>query len=394
MGMPNHNKKDNEDFEMIAKTYHGLEDILAQELLQLGAKNIKTLRRAVKFKGDLGFMYKANLSLRTAVRILKPIKSFQVRNNEELYNELQLINWEEYMTIDDKFAVDSFVNSPYFNHSLYVALKTKDAIVDKFRDNCGMRPDIDLNNPNVRINIHINKEICTVSLDSSGKSLHKRGYRIETNEAPISEALAAGLILLSGWDKKSTFIDGMCGSGTFLIEAAMISSNIPANINRKHFAFQYWSNYDEKLWILIKESQLKRSKDCFGKIIGYDIDLKTLESAKKNILNAGLDEYIDISCANFFDTHKPKGPTHLVFNPPYGVRLQMDIPNLYKSIGNTLKKNYSGSEAWFLSSHMEGLKHVGLRASRKIEIFQAKLECRFVKYEMYMGSKKIKKQEF
>ncbi len=394
MGMPNHNKKHNEDFEMIAKTYHGLEDILAQELLQLGAKNIKTLRRAVKFKGDLGFMYKANLSLRTAVRILKPIKSFQVRNNEELYNELQLINWEEYMTIDDKFAVDSFVNSPYFNHSLYVALKTKDAIVDKFRDNCGMRPDIDLNNPNVRINIHINKEICTVSLDSSGKSLHKRGYRIETNEAPISEALAAGLILLSGWDKKSTFIDGMCGSGTFLIEAAMISSNIPANINRKHFAFQYWSNYDEKLWILIKESQLKRSKDCFGKIIGYDIDLKTLESAKKNILNAGLDEYIDISCANFFDTHKPKGPTHLVFNPPYGVRLQMDIPNLYKSIGNTLKKNYSGSEAWFLSSHMEGLKHVGLRASRKIEIFQAKLECRFVKYEMYMGSKKIKKQEF
>ena len=392
--MPNHNKKHNEDFEMIAKTYHGLEDILAQELLQLGAKNIKTLRRAVKFKGDLGFMYKANLSLRTAVRILKPIKSFQVRNNEELYNELQLINWEEYMTIDDKFAVDSFVNSPYFNHSLYVALKTKDAIVDKFRDNCGMRPDIDLNNPNVRINIHINKEICTVSLDSSGKSLHKRGYRIETNEAPISEALAAGLILLSGWDKKSTFIDGMCGSGTFLIEAAMISSNIPANINRKHFAFQYWSNYDEKLWILIKESQLKRSKDCFGKIIGYDIDLKTLESAKKNILNAGLDEYIDISCANFFDTHKPKGPTHLVFNPPYGVRLQMDIPNLYKSIGNTLKKNYSGSEAWFLSSHMEGLKHVGLRASRKIEIFQAKLECRFVKYEMYMGSKKIKKQEF
>ena len=394
MGMPNHNKKHNEDFEMIAKTYHGLEDILAQELLQLGAKNIKTLRRAVKFKGDLGFMYKANLSLRTAVRILKPIKSFQVRNNEELYNELQLINWEEYMTIDDKFAVDSFVNSPYFNHSLYVALKTKDAIVDKFRDNCGMRPDIDLNNPNVRINIHINKETCTVSLDSSGKSLHKRGYRIETNEAPISEALAAGLILLSGWDKKSTFIDGMCGSGTFLIEAAMISSNIPANINRKHFAFQYWSNYDEKLWILIKESQLKRSKDCFGKIIGYDIDLKTLESAKKNILNAGLDEYIDISCANFFDTHKPKGPTHLVFNPPYGVRLQMDIPNLYKSIGNTLKKNYSGSEAWFLSSHMEGLKHVGLRASRKIEIFQAKLECRFVKYEMYMGSKKIKKQEF
>ena len=391
--MPKNNKKQSDNFEMIAKTYHGLEDILAKELLQLGAKNIQTLRRAVKFKGDLGFMYKANLSLRTAVRIIKPIKTFVVRNDEELYKELRNIDWEEYMTIDDKFAVDSFVNSPHFNHSLYVALKTKDAVVDQFRDKCGMRPDVDLDHPNLRINIHINKETCTVSLDSSGKSLHKRGYRIETNDAPISEALAAGLILLSGWDKKSIFVDGMCGSGTFLIEAAMISSNIPANINRAHFSFQDWPDFDEDLWTLIRESQLKRSKDCFGKIIGYDLDPHTVESAKKNIENAGLNEYIDIYCANFFDTHKPEGPTHLVFNPPYGVRLQGDIPQMYESIGNTLKKNYSGAEAWFLSSHMEGLKHVGLRSSRKIEIYQAKLECRFVKYEMYNGSKKLIKKD-
>jgi putative N6-adenine-specific DNA methylase len=391
--MPKIKKEQSDNFEMIAKTYHGLEDILANELLQLGAKNIQTLRRAVKFKGDLGFMYKANLSLRTAVRIIKPIKTFVVRNDEELYKELRNINWEQYMTIDDKFAVDSFVNSPHFNHSLYVALKTKDAVVDQFRDKCGMRPDVDLDHPNLRINIHINKETCTVSLDSSGKSLHKRGYRIETNEAPISEALAAGLILLSGWDKKSIFIDGMCGSGTFLIEAAMISSNIPANINRADFAFQDWPDYDDKLWTLIRESQLKRATDCFGKIIGYDIDPHTVESAKKNIVNAGLEEYIDIFCANFFDTYKPEGPTHLVFNPPYGVRLQVDIPQMYESIGSTLKKNYSGAEAWFLSSHLEGLKHVGLRASRKIEIFQAKLECKFVKYEMYKGSKKLKNQD-
>lgn len=391
--MPKTKKEHSDNFEMIAKTYHGLEDILAKELLQLGAKNIQTLRRAVKFIGDLGFMYKANLSLRTAVRIIKPIKTFVVRNDEELYRELRNIDWENYMTIDDKFAVDSFVNSPYFNHSLYVALKTKDAVVDQFRDKCGMRPDVDLDHPNLRINIHINKETCTVSLDSSGKSLHKRGYRLETNEAPISEALAAGLILLSGWDKKSIFIDGMCGSGTFLIEAAMISSNIPANINRADFAFQDWPDYDDELWTLIRESQLKRATDCFGKIIGYDIDPNTVESAKKNIVNAGLEEYIDISCANFFDTYKPEGPTHLVFNPPYGVRLQGDIPQMYESIGSTLKKNYSGAEAWFLSSHLEGLKHVGLRASRKIEIFQAKLECRFVKYEMYKGSKKLKNQD-
>lgn len=391
--MPKKKAENNSNFEMIAKTYHGLEDVLAKELLQLGAQDIKTLRRAVMFKGDIGFMYKANLSLRTAVRIIKPIKNFKVKTEEEFYNSLRSIDWGEYMTIDDKFAVDAFVNSSYFNHSLYIALKTKDAIVDQFRDKCGMRPDVDLDNPNLRINIHISEDTCTVSLDSSGKSLHKRGYRLETNEAPISEALAAGLILLSGWDKKSHFVDGMCGSGTFLVEAAMIASHIPANINREHFAFQDWPDYDAELWELIRNSQLKRAKDCYGRIIGYDLDPAVVASAKLNIANAGLEEYIEIHCENFFDTQKPEGPTHLVFNPPYGVRIQADIPELYKSIGDVLKTNYSGSEAWFLTSHLEGLKHVGLRASRKIEIFQAKLECRFVKYEMYKGTKKVKNQK-
>ena len=388
--MPKLKAANNSNFEMIAKTYHGLEDVLAKELLQLGAQDIKTLRRAVKFKGDIGFMYKANLSLRTAVRIIKPIKTFKVSNETEFYDSIRAIDWNQYMTIDDKFAVDAFVNSTYFNHSLYIALKTKDAIVDQFRDNCGMRPDVDLDHPNLRINIHINEDLCTVSLDSSGKSLHKRGYRLETNEAPISEALAAGLILVSGWDKKSHFVDGMCGSGTFLVEAAMIAANIPANINRAHFAFEDWPDFDQNLWELIKESQLKKLKDCYGKIIGYDIDPQTLASAKINIQNAGLEDYIELKCENFFDTVKPEGPTHIVFNPPYGVRLQADIPQMYQSIGDTLKKSYSGAEAWFLTSHMEGLKHVGLRASRKIEIFQAKLECRFVKYEMYKGTKKVK----
>ena len=391
--MPKKKAENNSNFEMIAKTYHGLEDVLAKELLQLGAQDIKTLRRAVKFKGDIGFMYKANLSLRTAVRIIKPIKSFKVKTEEEFYNSLRSIDWEEYMTIDDKFAVDAFVNSSYFNHSLYIALKTKDAIVDQFRDKCGMRPDVDLDHPNLRINIHISEDNCTVSLDSSGKSLHKRGYRLETNEAPISEALAAGLILLSGWDKKSHFVDGMCGSGTFLVEAAMIGANIPANINREQFAFQGWPDYDAELWELIRNSQLKRASDCYGRIIGYDVDPSVVASAKINIASAGLEEYIEVHCENFFDTTKPEGPTHLIFNPPYGVRIQGDIPELYKSIGDVLKTNYSGSEAWFLTSHLEGLKHVGLRASRKIEIFQAKLECRFVKYEMYRGTKKVKNQE-
>ena len=388
--MPKLKAANNSNFEMIAKTYHGLEDVLAKELLQLGAQDIKTLRRAVKFKGDIGFMYKANLSLRTAVRIIKPINTFKVSNETEFYDSIRALDWNQYMTIDDKFAVDAFVNSTYFKHSLYIALKTKDAIVDQFRDNCGMRPDVDLEHPNLRINIHINENLCTVSLDSSGKSLHKRGYRLETNEAPISEALAAGLILVSGWDKKSHFVDGMCGSGTFLVEAAMIAANIPANINRDHFAFEDWPDFDQNLWELIRESQLKKLKDCYGKIIGYDIDPQTLAAAKINIQNAGLEDYIELKCENFFDTVKPEGPTHLVFNPPYGVRLLADIPQMYQSIGDTLKKSYSGAEAWFLTSHLEGLKHVGLRASRKIQIFQAKLECRFVKYEMYRGTKKVK----
>ena len=225
------------------------------------------------------------------------------------------------------------------------------------------------------------------------KQKTERGYRLETNEAPISEALAAGLILLSGWDQKSHFVDGMCGSGTFLVEAAMIGANIPANINREHFAFQDWPDYDEDLWNLIRNSQLKRAQDCYGRIIGYDLNPDTVASAKLNIANSGLKDYIEIHCENFFETEKPEGPTHLVFNPPYGVRIQGDIPEMYKSIGDTLKKNYSGADAWFLTSHMEGLKHVGLRASRKIEIYQAKLECRFVKYEMYLGSKKMKKKQ-
>lgn len=387
-------KKKNTDsnYEMIAKTYHGLEDVLAKELLQLGAQDIKTLRRAVKFKGDLGFMYKANLSLRTAVRIIKPIQTFKVKNETEFYNHISAIDWSDYMTIDQTFAIDSFVNSSYFNHSLYISLKAKDAIVDQFREKCGLRPDVDLEQPDIRLNIHITNDSCTLSIDSSGKSLHKRGYRLQTNEAPISEALAAGLILLSGWDKKSHFVDGMCGSGTFLIEAAMIAAHIPANINRSHYGFQHWPDYDQDLWDIIKTSQLKKAQDCYGKIIGYDLNKETVEHARLNIANSGLEDYIEIHNKNFFETSKPEGPTHLVFNPPYGVRIKENIPILYEAIGNTLKKHYAGSEAWFLTSHLEGLKYVGLRASRKIEIFQAKLECRFVKYELYLGSKKAKKQ--
>ena len=390
--MPKLKATNNSNFEMIAKTYHGLEDVLAKELLQLGAQDIKTLRRAVKFKGDIGFMYKANLSLRTAVRIIKPIKTFKVSNETEFYDSIRAIDWSQYMTIDDKFAVDAFVNSTYFNHSLYIALKTKDAIVDQFRDNCGMRPDVDLDHPNLRINIHINEDLCTVSLDSSGKSLHKRGYRLETNEAPISEALAAGLILVSGWDKKSHFVDGMCGSGTFLVEAAMIAANIPANINRAHFAFEDWPDFDQNLWELIKESQLKKLKDCFGKIIGYDIDPQTLASAKINIQNAGLEDYIELKCENFFDTVKPKGPTHLVFNPPYGVRIGEDeeLAEAYPLWASCLKNKFSGWRTYFLTSDFRLPKLMRLSPSKKTPLYNGALDCRLFEIKMVAGSNRKK----
>lgn len=381
----------NNNFKMVAKTMFGFEEILAKELRNLGAGNVEEGIRSVSFEGDTGFMYKANLCLRTAIKIIKPIYSFKVRNEDDLYRKIYAMDWFNYLSVDTTFAIDATVNSDNFTHSLYVSQKTKDAIVDRFRDTDGSRPDVDIKFPDVRINLHIQNDHCNVSLDSSGRSLHQRGYRTATNIAPINEVLAAGLLLLSGWDGQCDFLDPMCGSGTLLTEAAMIACNIPANINRKEFAFEKWHDFDEDLFNKIVDSSLNRTRDFHHRIIGYDKAPSAIRKANDNIANANLSEYITVERKNFFDTEKfTDNHLHMVFNPPYGERLDIEMENFYTDIGNTLKRNYPGTDAWFITSNLEALKFVGLRPSRKIKVFNSHLESRLVKYVMYEGSKKAK----
>ncbi len=378
---------------MIAKTFFGFEEILARELQILGAQDVEMGVRMVSFKGDKGFMYKANLSLRTALKILKPIYYFRANSEINLYKGIQGINWSKYLNTNQTFVIDSTVHSDIFKHSQFVSQKCKDAIVDQFRDRTGQRPSVDKDFPDLRINIHIDKDQCSVALDTSGNSLHQRGYKTATNIAPINEVLAAGMLLLSGWEGKSDFIDPMCGSGTILAEAAMIACNIPANINRKEFAFEKWNDWDNELFDQIIEALLKKTREFRYTITGYDKAPSAVEKAKMNIKNANLDEYININQTNFFDSKKENsGPLHMVFNPPYGERLDIEMERFYREIGDTLKINYPNTNAWFITANLEALKFVGLKPSRKIKLFNGSLEARFVKYEMYEGSKRTKFQ--
>ncbi len=380
-----------ENFKMVAKTFFGFEEILAKELTQLGAQNVKAGTRVVTFVGDKGFMYKANLALRTAIKILKPIKTFKAFNEKGLYNGIKSIDWSNYLNEHQTFVVETTLHSDHFTHSQFVALKTKDAIVDQFRENTGNRPDIDKDFPDLRIHVHIDRDFVNVSLDTSGTSLHHRGYRTATNIAPINEVLAAGMLLLSGWDGNSHFLDPMCGSGTILAEAAMIACNIPANINRKEFAFERWKDWDSELFDKILESLLKKTREFHYTITGYDKAPSAVNKAKDNIRNANLDDYVSIRHDDFFQTEKMnEGPLHMVFNPPYGERLNIELERFYREIGDTLKQKYPNTNAWFITANLEALKYVGLRPSRKIKLFNGKLEARLVKYEMYEGSKKAK----
>lgn len=379
------------NFRMVAKTLFGFEEILAKELRNLGAGNVEIGIRNVAFDGDTGFMYKANLCLRTAIKIIKPIATFSVSGEDDLYKKIFRMDWAEYLSVDDTFAIDATVFSDNFTHSLYVSQKTKDAIADKFRETDGKRPNVDVKNPDLRINVHIHKDQCNVSLDSSGASLHHRGYRTATNIAPINEVLAAGLLLLSGWDGQCDFMDPMCGSGTMLAEAAMIACNIPANINRKGFAFEKWPDFDADLYEKIIEASLKKTREFHHKIIGMDKAPSAVRKATENIENANLSDYIEVKRDNFFKTEKEtEGPLHMCFNPPYGERLDIDMQNFYASIGDTLKQGYPGTNAWMITSNLDALKFVGLRPSRKIKVFNSHLESRLVHYEMYEGSKKAK----
>jgi putative N6-adenine-specific DNA methylase len=382
----------NQDTSFLAKTFYGFEPLLEKELRKLGAKNIKSINRAVSFEGDLGFLYKANLSLRTALRILMPIGRYPVKNQTDLYRAIDRIDWSKWFSAEQSFIIDVTLFSDHFNHSLFVAQKAKDAIVDQFSKREGKRPSVTTENPDIRIQLHLQGDQLTISLDSSGNSLHQRGYRIETNIAPINEVLAAGMLLHSGWEGKTYFYDPMCGSGTLAIEAAMIACNIPPSLNRTTFSFMNWKNFDTELFEIIRNSCLSKVREFRGHIYASDKAPSAVRKAQENIENAGLEEYISVVRSDFFFADRPSEvPLHIVFNPPYGERLPIDADVFYGKIGDTLKKEYQGCEAWFITANIEALKSVGLRPSRKIKMFNGKLESRLVSYELYQGSRKASK---
>lgn len=376
---------------MVAKTMAGFETILARELKTLGARDVREIKRGVSFTGDLGFLYKANLWLRTALRILVPISEFKIRDEQDLYKRVKNIPWEKYLSSSNTLVIDATVYSKKFKNSLYIAQKSKDAIVDRFREKSKKRPSVDTRNPDIRINVHISNENVSVSLDSSGESLHKRGYRQRADRAPINEVLAAGILMLTGWDGSTNLIDPMCGSGTFLIEGALMAHNIPPNIFRKDFGFKKWKNFDRELHGLIFDKALEKERSFDHKILGFDNDPFVLRKARFNIRKALMTDQIELEEQDirYFDTALlPDRPNTMIMNPPYGLKIEADIPELYNAIGQSLKHKFQGTEAWVFTSSAQGLKNIGLKPSKKIPLFNGKLESWLVKYELYSGSKK------
>ncbi|NOR86411.1 MAG: class I SAM-dependent RNA methyltransferase [Bacteroidales bacterium] len=384
-----------ESYQYVAKTFAGLEGVLAEELRNLGASDVEEIHRAVSFSGTKEIMYKANYLARTAIRVLKPMAEFPAANETDYYRNMSKINWSKYLDLDSTFAIDATVSNSKINHSKYAALKAKDAIVDQFNRKFSKRPNVDTDFPDLRLSIFIHNDHCIVSLDSSSISLHKRGYRRETGEAPLNEVLAAGMILLSDWDKKSHFIDPMCGAGTLVIEAALIANNIPSGYYREYYGFKKWEDYDAELWEKVKRDALDLQEEFEFDIIGNELSTEIAEKAIRNIKHAKLHYDIEIVNGDIADFIPPEGPGHVVVNPPYGERLQTrNIVGLYQTMGDSFKKNYSGYNAWVISSDLEALKRLGLRPSRKIDLWNGPLLCKFEKFELYKGSKKAKHQNF
>ncbi len=375
-------------FELIAKTFMGLEPVLAKELTQLGANDVQIGRRMVSFTGDKQLMYRANFQLHTAIRILKPIKHFKARSADEVYEQVRKIDWSQYLGDDKTFAVDSVVFSDEFRHSKFVSYKVKDAIVDQFRELTGKRPNISVANPDIRLNMHVAEDKCTLSLDSSGESLHRRGYRQESVEAPLNEVLAAGMILLTGWQGDTDFIDPMCGSGTLLIEAALIARNMAPGLFRKEYAFEKWPDFDAALFDDIYNDD-SEEREFKHHIYGYDVDVKAVNTALLNVRAAGLTKDITIREADFKDFQQPQDKAIMVTNPPYGERISTpDLLGTYKMIGERLKHQFQGNDAWVLSYREECFDQIGLKPSIKIPLYNGSLECEFRKYQMFGGKLK------
>lgn len=373
------------EFELIAKTFQGLEPVLATELIELGANNIQIGRRMVSFVGNKELMYRANFQLRTAIRILKPIKHFRATTAEEVYDAVKQVDWTQYLTNDTTFAVDSVVFSNEFRHSKFVAYKVKDAIVDQFREKTGDRPNIRLVNPDIQLHIHIAEYDCTLALDSSGESLHRRGYRQESVEAPLNEVLAAGIILQTGWRGECDLIDPMCGSGTIPVEAALIARGIAPGVFRKEYAFEKWPDFDPDLFGAIYDDD-SRERPFDHHIYGYDNNRRAVAIATNNVRAAGLSREITIELRDFQDFVQPREKSIIITNPPYGERISApDLLGLYKMIGERLKHQFTGNDAWILSYREECFEAIGLKPSLRTPLYNGALECELRKYRMFDG---------
>ncbi len=386
---------------MLAKTFKGLEQVLASELVQLGANNVQVERRAVSFTGDMRMLYSANMCLRTASRVLVPIASFKAKKADDIYEQVKALDWTQYMTVKTTFQIDATVYSDYFRHSQFVTYRVKDAIVDYWMEHGGVRPSVKLERADLYLNVHISGDRVTLSLDSSGESLHKRGYRVANTQAPINEALAAGMLLLAGWEGQSDFYDPMCGSGTLLIEAALIARNIAPGVYRQGFAFEKWANFDADLWEEVYNDD-SRERDFKHKIYGSDAGFYAAQAAQKNIQSAGLQRDIEVRQVRVQELKAEDGKLGgcnvdgalVMINPPYGERLSQDkdVLRLYQDMGTALKHQFSGATAWVISSNEDALKCIGLRPAKKIHLVNGDLECLFNKYELFKGDRKTWKK--
>lgn len=384
------------EFQMLAKTFKGLEDVLAKELIELGANNVQIERRAVSFTGDLRMLYTANFCLRTASRVLVPIATFKAKKTDDIYEQVKQVDWAQYMTEKTTFQIDATVYSDLFRHSQFVTYRVKDAIVDWWMEQAGVRPNVRLTNPDLYLNVHIAGDIVTVSLDSSGESLHKRGYRVANTQAPINEALAAGMLLLAGWNGQGDFYDPMCGSGTLLIEAALIARNIAPGIYRKGFAFEKWANFDADLFEDIYSDD-SREREFDHKIYGSDAGYYAVQTATKNIQSANLQRDIEVKQIRVEELRLADKNTEgalVMMNPPYGERLSQDkdVLRLYQDMGTALKHQFSGATAWIISSNEAALKCVGLRPAKRIHLVNGDLECLFNQYVLFKGDRKTWKK--
>ena len=389
---------------MLAKTFKGLEEVLAQELIELGANDVQIERRAVSFRGDKALLYRANFCLRTALRVLVPIKSERLKVKGErtkpedlLYELVKAIDWSRYMTVDTTFAIDATVYSETFRNSRFVTYRVKDAIADYWMERANKRPNISVTNPDLSINVHIANEQVTLSLDSSGESLHKRGYRVATTEAPINEVLAAGMLLIAGWKGQSDFYDPMCGSGTLPIEAALIARNIAPGVFRKEFAFEKWQDFDAELWNEIYNDD-SQEREFEHKIYGSDASFYAIQQATKNVKSAGVTRDVELRQVRMEELKGledegikglgENGPLVMI-NPPYGERLasNKDMELLYGKIGTALKHQFTGATAWIISSNDAAMKCIGLKPSRKLRLLNGELDCQFNKYELFNGKR-------